>query len=41
MASMSAESLKANSKLELMHDKQSERDHRKLRIDKVGVRGRS
>src|SRR5581483_7260099 len=23
----------------LLHDKQSERDHRKLRIDKVGVRG--
>src|SRR6266446_1269258 len=23
----------------LMHDKQSERDHRELRIDKVGVRG--
>jgi GTP cyclohydrolase I len=26
-------------KLEAMHDKQSEPDHRKLRIDKVGVRG--
>jgi GTP cyclohydrolase I len=24
---------------EMMHDKQSERDHRELRIDKVGVRG--
>src|ERR1035438_5319448 len=24
---------------EAMHDKQSERDHRQLRIDKVGVRG--
>src|SRR5262245_38410311 len=23
----------------LLHDKQSERDHRELRIDKVGVRG--
>ncbi len=23
----------------VMHDKQSERDHRELRIDKVGVRG--
>jgi len=36
---MRAESLKTNDKAELMHDKQSERDHRKLRIDKVGVRG--
>jgi GTP cyclohydrolase IB len=27
------------SKTEPMHDKQSERDHRKIRIDKVGVRG--
>src|SRR3984957_2287682 len=36
---MSAESLKASDKSEAMHDKQSERDHRKLRIDKVGVRG--
>jgi len=26
-------------KLEAMHDKQSEPDHRRLRIDKVGVRG--
>ena len=24
---------------DLMHDKQNERDHRELRIDKVGVRG--
>jgi len=30
---------KSSSKLEVMHDKQSEPDHRKLRIDKVGVRG--
>jgi GTP cyclohydrolase I len=30
---------KHNPKIEVMHDKQSERDHRKLRIDKVGVRG--
>jgi GTP cyclohydrolase I len=36
---MSAEFLKAEEKVEQMHDKQSERDHRKLRIDKVGVRG--
>ena len=35
---MSSQSLKAGDK-EQMHDKQSERDHRKLRIDKVGVRG--
>ena len=32
-------STKNNSKVEVMHDKQSERDHRELRIDKVGVRG--
>src|SRR4051812_41287165 len=32
-------SVKAIQKPDLMHDKQSERDHRKLRIDKVGVRG--
>lgn len=31
--------LNPESKLEPMHDKQSERDYRKLRIDKVGVRG--
>jgi GTP cyclohydrolase I len=30
---------KSSQKLEVMHDKQSERDHRQLRIDKVGVRG--
>ncbi|MGZ5566568.1 MAG: GTP cyclohydrolase FolE2 [Limisphaerales bacterium] len=30
---------KNKSKVEVMHDKQSERDHRKLPIDKVGVRG--
>src|SRR5437660_10102650 len=30
--------LKTKPKL-LLHDKQSERDHRELRIDKVGVRG--
>ena len=30
---------KANAKPEVMHDKQSEPDYRKLRIDKVGVRG--
>jgi GTP cyclohydrolase I len=30
---------KGHSKLEAMHDKQSEPDYRKLRIDKVGVRG--
>ena len=32
----SRQDVKQKSKL---HDKQSERDHRKLRIDKVGVRG--
>jgi GTP cyclohydrolase I len=32
-------SSKKNSKVEVMHDKQNERDHRKLPIDKVGVRG--
>jgi GTP cyclohydrolase IB len=30
---------KNGAKIEVMHDKQSEPDHRKLRIDKVGVRG--
>lgn len=30
---------KSSSKPEVMHDKQSEPDYRKLRIDKVGVRG--
>jgi GTP cyclohydrolase I len=30
---------KSSSKLDVMNDKQSERDYRKLRIDKVGVRG--
>ena len=25
--------------VEKLHDKQSERDHRELRVDKVGVRG--
>src|SRR5271170_3762836 len=36
---MSTLSAKTFSKPEAMHDKQSERDHRQLRIDKVGVRG--
>jgi GTP cyclohydrolase I len=36
---MSKTAAKAGPKVELMHDKQSERDHRQLRIDKVGVRG--
>jgi GTP cyclohydrolase I len=36
---MSALSAKTFSKPGLMHDKQSEPDHRRLRIDKVGVRG--
>ncbi|HWD19016.1 MAG TPA: GTP cyclohydrolase FolE2 [Verrucomicrobiae bacterium] len=36
---MSADSPKASQHAAAMHDKQSERDHRKLRIDKVGVRG--
>jgi len=36
---MSTDSQKAAAKEPLMHDKQSERDTRKLRIDKVGVRG--
>jgi GTP cyclohydrolase I len=31
--------VKTTPKPDLMHDKQSERDHRQLRIDKVGVRG--
>ena len=31
--------LKTDPITEPMHDKQSERDYRKLRIDKVGVRG--
>src|ERR1700683_4759719 len=31
--------LKTVTKPGAMHDKQSERDHRQLRIDKVGVRG--
>src|ERR1022692_4943970 len=31
--------LKTLPKPDVMHDKQSERDHRQLRIDKVGVRG--
>ena len=35
MSRMAKKSLKT----ELLHDKQSERDHRELRIDKVGVRG--
>ncbi|HEV7926419.1 MAG TPA: GTP cyclohydrolase, FolE2/MptA family, partial [Verrucomicrobiae bacterium] len=30
---------KSSLKPEVMHDKQSEPDYRKLRIDKVGVRG--
>ena len=30
---------KSSLKLEVMNDQQSERDHRQLRIDKVGVRG--
>src|SRR5580658_5028723 len=30
---------KGSLKLDVMHDKQSEPDHRRLRIDKVGVRG--
>src|SRR5580658_8681856 len=30
---------KGSAKLEVMYDKQSEPDYRKLRIDKVGVRG--
>jgi len=32
-------SVKTNTAVEFLHDKQSERDHRELRIDKVGVRG--
>src|SRR6202161_3877030 len=36
---MSAIVTRKNSKPDAMHDKQSEPDHRKLRIDKVGVRG--
>src|SRR5580692_9734045 len=36
---MSALSAKKNPPPEAMHDKQSEPDHRNLRIDKVGVRG--
>lgn len=36
---MSLLSDKKQSSLDTMHDKQSERDHRRLRIDKVGVRG--
>jgi len=36
---MSTLSDKTVPKPEAMHDKQSERDHRQLRIDKVGVRG--
>ncbi len=36
--SIQAESTEAGVKLKL-HDKQNERDHRELRIDKVGVRG--
>src|SRR5271154_3586481 len=36
---MSALSAKTFSKPDVMHDKQSEPDHRQLRIDKVGVRG--
>jgi GTP cyclohydrolase I len=31
--------VKTNTAVEFLHDKQSERDHRELRIDKVGVRG--
>src|SRR3954464_11712372 len=36
---MSTTSSKKSVPVEVMHDKQSERDHRRLRIDKVGVRG--
>jgi GTP cyclohydrolase I len=36
---MSTTSSKHDPKQDVMHDKQNERDHRKLRIDKVGVRG--
>jgi GTP cyclohydrolase IB len=36
---MSNTTAKQAQKPDFMHDKQSERDHRKLRIDKVGVRG--
>jgi len=36
---MNAVSPKTNAKPAPMHDKQSEPDHRRLRIDKVGVRG--
>ncbi len=32
-------SVRAAKRTSLLHDKQSERDHRQLRIDKVGVRG--
>src|SRR5437867_3922447 len=32
-------SARAAKRISLLHDKQSERDHRELRIDKVGVRG--
>ena len=39
MASNSVSTVKAAAKAASMTDKQSERDHRKLRIDKVGVRG--
>jgi len=36
---MSTTPSKKRQSVEVMHDKQSERDHRKLRIDKVGVSG--
>src|SRR3954464_12570227 len=36
---MSTTSSRKRPAVEVMHDKQSERDHRNLRIDKVGVRG--
>jgi GTP cyclohydrolase I len=39
MGMISLSQPKIGSKPELMTDKQSERDHRQLRIDKVGVRG--